>query len=877
MPRRRDALLIGWFTPILLAVVGVGPAATEPSAPRLPPRVTMLDNGSEAEPIILELRLGRLVARTVGAYRLEDDALIPLTQFLAMSEVRFRVGNDARLDATFEPTGKTLTVDPVRFKIQVDSRSVQTGPTQLFYVNGEYFIATGLLGGLLGARFEVNWSELLVTMVDADMLPVAHRLKREAVRTALLRETSGVEPDSALGPKRDRLGGLVVDYSWILPGDDPFAGSVYRIGAGTNAFGGSLRVSAASEGEAATSDVLVNGSWSGVWRDNPWLKQLRLGDALATGPRTRALRGISVTNSPYIRSSTLGTVVYDVRLEPGWQVEAYKEGHLVAFDSVGPGGLYGVELPVTYGVNPVDLVAYGPFGEVRRFNRMFRVSRGLLSDGQVEYGVAAGACRGLRCNGTINADVRYGVNERLTFRGGTDHFWRDSLSALTHPYLAFTASPANAWTLEVEGVYDAFGRAMIHYEPTMDLRLAAQYTDYAESTTAPLLTASGQRSSLTFQGFYRPTTENRSQYVEGTLTRSRSTVGTVTQARVGAATRAHGVQLLPYVRWEWQGHDQEPSSSRAFAGVTAFLAPHPGWGPVLGTLWIRTAFEVESSLSPTRAQITLARSFGPSTRVEAGLRWQDRGRGATLSLALTSDLASVQSSTAITAPIGGKIGGYQALRGSAVWNDATGRFSFIPRFSLDRGGISGRVFVDENVNGLPDPGERGVAGVRVLIGTSMATTDSMGRYDQWDLVPFEPVMLEIDSLSLRNPLLVPRFPAVSIVPGPNSYRVLDVALVEAGVIEGNAYRVVDGTRRSPGTIMLVLTNVATGKQREVATFSDGEYYLMGVKPGEYEIAVSPGTLAALRAESEPVRLTVRAVPGGDMLSGVELVLQEHVD
>jgi hypothetical protein len=226
------------------------------------------------------------------------------------------------------------------------------------------------------------------------------------------------------------------------------------------------------------------------------------------------------------------------------------------------------------------------------------------------------------------------------------------------------------------------------------------------------------------------------------------------------------------------------TSTQSFAGMTAFFAPTSAWARSLGRFWVRTDLEVETSLRPTRATFAVTRSLGLGSRIEAGVRWQRGGIGTTFTLALTSELSSLLSSTAITAPVGGRVTGYQLVRGSAVWNQAAGRVELSPGPSLDRGGISGWVFLDENANGLRDPGEQGVPNVRVLIGSTVAETDSGGRYDQWDLVPFEPLMLQVDSLSLRNPLFVSQHDAVSIVPSPNSYRVLDLPLIESGVIEG---------------------------------------------------------------------------------------------
>ena len=110
-----------------------------------------------------------------------------------------------------------------------------------------------------------------------------------------------------------------------------------------------------------------------MWRENRWVKQLRIGDVPSTGTRGRPLEGAAITNTPYVRPSFVGALRYTGRLEPGWSVEAYRGGDLVAYDSADPSGGFSMNLPVRYGENPVDFVAYGPFGEIREFNRTYRL------------------------------------------------------------------------------------------------------------------------------------------------------------------------------------------------------------------------------------------------------------------------------------------------------------------------------------------------------------------------------------------------------------------------------------------------------------------------------------------------------------------------
>ncbi len=238
---------------------------------------------------------------------------------------------------------------------------------------------------------------------------------------------------------------------------------------------------------------------------------------------------------------------------------------------------------------------------------------------------------------------------------------------------------------------------------------------------------------------------------------------------------------------------------------------------------------------------------------------------------MTSYFSALRAVTSVLAPPGQAVSATQFLQGSVLWDRRTDRLGVAPGPSLERSGLSGRVFMDVNANGIRDAGEPGVANARVLIGSLSARTDSTGAYHVWDLVPFEPVMVSLDSVSLESPLLVPLFARTSIVPGPNRFRSLDIPVVEAGVIEGRVVRNGAGV----GGVTLRLTDRRSGMRRALVTFNDGAFYLMGVKPGDYELTVEEQVLDALAVDVEPVRFTLAPTPNGIGKSDLELRLKSR--
>jgi uncharacterized repeat protein (TIGR01451 family) len=70
-----------------------------------------------------------------------------------------------------------------------------------------------------------------------------------------------------------------------------------------------------------------------------------------------------------------------------------------------------------------------------------------------------------------------------------------------------------------------------------------------------------------------------------------------------------------------------------------------------------------------------------------------------------------------------------ALTGGAVSVEASARVRIVPDPALDCTDVIGKVFDDENRNGLQDEGEAGIPGVRLATARGLlATTDQFGRY-----------------------------------------------------------------------------------------------------------------------------------------------------
>jgi hypothetical protein len=819
---------------------------------------------------VVELRLGRIAVRTVEAFRAGDDALIPLSQFFDMAAVRATVSPAGRLEGTLQPGNIPLVIALDRDAATLGRRQVIVTRDRKRFVKGELYFSATALGELLDSPIYANWADLEVVMRDPGPLPVAEQLRRRAARARLGQATDSLEGTVHLATDRTPIDGLVLDYSLLAPSADPLGGSSYAVQGGADVLGGSLELGASSLGRADAGQVRLDASWLGVWRGNPVIRQLRLGDGLATGPRARSMRGLSVTNAPFVRPSLLGLVPYAGHLPAGWQLEAWRGGQLIAYDSTDAAGDFAVHLPVLYGENPVQFVAYGPYGETRVFGRTYRVSSALLPAGRFEYGLSGGECRFIACDATANVDLRYGITRRWTVQAGADRFWRDSLGNLFHPYGSVTGSVTNAVTAQVEAVAHALVRSSLAWEPSLDTRLSAEYTRFDDATEDPILTLPGRRALWQLSGFYRPIRERDFFYFEGAAERAVTVGLTVDRARLGMSFQAGPVRLTPYGRLERESSPGGATAARGFIGFGAAVLPRQSWGRLLGQVFTRGALEAQGASAVTLAALTVARPITPRVRLEMGVSWSRGFPGPAFTLALSSYTASFRSYTTASAQKGAPSEVSQLVQGSVLYNRSRGALQLAPGPSLQRAGIAGRVFLDTNGNGRLDDGEEGLANVRVQAGASNTLSDSLGRYRLWDVIPFEPVVVAADSLSFESPLWVPAYPALTIAPGPNRYTVVDLPVVIGSVVEGSVLRTFGGGTQGVAGATLTLRDDRTGRERSVTTFTDGSYYLLGVRPGDYTLSVDRRVLDLLRMQAEPRHLTITA--SGDGPGAIDLLL-----
>ncbi len=820
--------------------------------------------------LLIELRLERGPAEDVLALQVGDRVLVAARSFLDLAGIKIdRMSPGELLTGTIEPQGTRYVIDTDSALARSGDFRMPLGPTDAVWLDGELYVHTSLLDALFAVRFAPSISELIVVVRETQHLPVVRGLERERRRRFLTQEMSLDELVTASVPRRS-FDGAVFDWAVTGATEDPFDASAVDLGLGAQIFGGSGVVRHTERRVDGLADRTTTGSWTRVWHTTPWLTQVRLGEAIGSGARPRIVRGGVVTNVPFVRPAAFDVSLLEGVLAPGWEVELYRGLQLIDYTRTGPAGTYAFDVPVLYGENPLRLVGYGPNGEVVGDRRTFEVATERLPAGRFEYGVGGGACAYEPCDATLNVDLRHGIDDRWTVRGGVDRFWRDTLPDLWHPYGSVAFQATRSLALFAEGVANAQVSGQVTFAPTQDLRATLGHTWFTGDVTLPLVGSQAEDHRTDASLFVRPPWLDYRTFGRVFARRSRGVSLDRDLLRTIATVRFNGARLDvggTYERWQLR---DAPVTNRTTLDVRYFQLYG---GPVS---WLRrTLFRgellVDVDSGPTGVGAGVNRGFGNLLQVDVAAGWQ-RGVGMTFELGITATLRPVRfvSRNRVT-PDGTR--GVQSVEGSLIWESSTSRLEFADGRSLGRSGIVGEVFVDRNGNGVAEPDEPRVPGVTVRVGPLAVRTDATGRFAVWDLVPFEPLILEVDPNSVRDPLWVPAIPRLLVRPDPNTFTPIPVALVQTGEVSGVVLIRDEGVPLRG--VQVELRNLDTDDRYATVSFSDGSFYVMGVRPGRYEATLSERVRELLAISVQAETFTVEAASDGAIVEGLLILVDRR--
>ncbi|MEK7774767.1 MAG: hypothetical protein AAB305_02650, partial [Candidatus Zixiibacteriota bacterium] len=217
--------------------------------------------------------------------------------------------------------------------------------------------------------------------------------------------------------------------------------------------------------------------------------------------------------------------------------------------------------------------------------------------------------------------------------------------------------------------------------------------------------------------------------------------------------------------------------------------------------------------------------------------------------------------------IGEQIYVSQVQRGSIQYDQDIHRFRFDRRNSVGYGVAVVRPFMDDNDNGRRDDNEALLPGVKAKIsGASGIPNGKNKTYYYNSLRPYDQYVVQVDQYSIDNPTLKPTNDNYSVTINPNMVNAVEIPIVTVSDVSGLIERQTVQGNSGTGGIKLLFTNISKEMSTTVQTFSNGEYYYLGLLPGMYRAEVDPAQLSKYGYVTEPLYREFEIKPGASGMS-----------
>ncbi len=561
--------------------------------------------------------------------------------------------------------------------------------------------------------------------------------------------------------------------------------------------------------------------------------------------QTAVGRGAFISNRPLGQATNFSTTTLRGVLPAGWDAELYRNGQLLAFqDDRGDGRYEFIDVELFFGRNDLEVVLYGPQGQIRRDVTSVPVGFNQIEPGKTYYW--AGVLQNNRDLIDLGGGIRDGPQS-----------WRWGMG-VERGLDQRTSAAVGVQNLLVRGERRTYAEgAVMRSLGAVQLEMVAAHEFGAGSaleTTALGRVGRfnlGANALVSFGNFTSEFTDGQLDYRAGFNFDTSLSLGKVT---------------LPVQGDFAHSKFTDGSEVNEFLMTTSLTAGRVALSAQLGHR-MRTAGALASADSETRVRLLANARFkgfrmrgnatfltdGPDKGLESANVRVDTGLGEDAELQGQLDYTARTDEFRLSA-------GYThrfdtlSLRGDAFVTSRGGVGATVQlAFSLGPDPVSGgvrvtsnklarngqaavTVFRDDNGNARRDPGEELMPDISVEAGlrTTDAITAENGRTVVDDLRPFRPVLVGIDVSTLSDPFLAPASKGIVVVPRPGVIAEIELAVSPTGEVEGTLLS--PSGVEQPG-VKLELIDPRDNVAAETVSEFDGFFLFQRVPYGEYQLRV----------------------------------------
>jgi hypothetical protein len=826
---------------------------------------------SEEDAILLQLQVGtHRLTNDLRGYQTPSGICVDLADVIQSLDLPVRLDKKSRrATGWIFAEDQTFTLDRESNTVQIVNNHRSLQPGEVVDTPEGWCVDTRTLGGWFNVSLTPNLRNAALVLASDQPLPFVEAIERQSRAARLRPERS---PDLTGYPVAPQPYSL-----WRTPSVDFVARADYRSDRGRSHLNTKYEILASGEVARASFEARLASDGDGV-PDSLRLRAYRMDpDGGLLGPlhATQAVvgdvdmlsgnlagatgvgRGVFLSNRQLQQADRFGTTVLRGELPLGWDAELYRNGQLLAFQSNRPDGRYEFEVNLLFGNNLLEVVMYGPQGQIRRETQSVPVGAGALEPGKIEYWagiiernhdlISFGRPPPIaRFDGgwQYAAGVQYGLDRRTVIGASAHSLFIDrrrrdyaelnlqrSIGAML---LNFTAAQefgrGRAYSADLLAQFGKFN--VQAHSLVVEGPFVSGWVDANEKGAHSVIvdtTVNLGRLPLPLAAGFSRTSRRDGREVNEFLMRA-----SLLMPRFAITGFVLHRDAAGY-RDDEEGTEVGLLANTRLLGVSArgeatyrVTGPHTGFDTV---------------------NLTLEKSLGEHSDVRLDIEHRGLIDRTEFELGYVHHFRRVDLRASAQADTRGGVGGNLALSFSLGPDPLGGGWRMSSEKLARRGQAAVSVFLDANGDGVRSAEEEALPGVEVTAGRSGtgAPTDEQGHTFVEALQPFQKVLISVDESTLPDPYLMPRGRGVVVTPRPGVAAVIELAVAPTGEVEG----VLNGPEGTPlGGAMLELVDAAGQVMARTLSEFDGFFLFDRVSYGSYRLQLSPDNQAALGASPE---------------------------
>lgn len=884
---------------------------------------------SDDELVLLELRAGRSTLRdSVPGYATKSGLLLPLSPLMEAVQFPIKIfQREGQAEGWFLQRSNHFSLDATRGEVILHGETKTYPAQQVEAHEDDIYVDTALLSQWFPLTFDFNFSTQSVSIGTQGnvLLPFQSEAKRAELRAGLDNHKDDEIP----------LPRVQTPYTLFTL---PFADVTYTGGYDSNnpeKLRNDVTVQANGDAFYMHSEFFLAADQQDNVRDLRWtlsrrdpdgqlfkeaalkgnrladganaleLRELALGDVYTQQVPLSAFnqqgRGFLISSKPYDMATQFDRTTLQGNLEPGWEVELYRNDELLDFRRASADGRYEfIDVPLVSGLNILRLVFYGPFGQTREEVQRLLVSGNITSAGKSYFrvsltqqdtsildlrdensigvtGIAPQERELAKGEARLLAEYEYGLTQNVALFTNVSHLTLGD--AREHTYIGGGIGTSLLGSyMRLDGSHDAEdgGNALqlALQDNWWGISVSAQHRQYydfisefTESMDDPIIAHTILRADTPLNVAFLPRMNTgisgeRVRYDSG---RVRDELSQRLSASISRVALSHTLSLrddnpatgdsLRQTRGELVAN--VPFSALMLRGNIAYNVT-----PERDIDGVALAAEYHVDLD-TIARVDVSRQMNETELTTTTLALNRRFEHFLLG-ASAGHASDGNNTVGITLSFGlGQDPRSQSLQA-------------YPDYVARDGMVIARAYEDANNNATFDAGDSVLehAQFRVNRGMSPGDVNDHGIALLRGIAPDTPVRVTLEDSSIDNPYLYAPRPGAEVVARSGSPVFVDVPLVATSDVEGTCYITdASGGKKPAANVRLEIVDAKGTVVKDTRSAFDGYYLIDRVPLGQYRLRVSQEQLMRLSLVADDDKTVSVTGHGQDSIGPLDFVLR----